>query len=228
MSHNLSELLAAAVPEPSYFLNPDKLLHDAQRRLARRRRGAAGICCVAVATVFAAAWLLLTGGQHQVSRSDVGGAPTSASTLTTSGPLSVLQGIEVAHVRSFIRAYNAGDLTSALTQFSSAQAVAFSDCDYSTQQLVDGHGLVALTTWLRQTYADHDHLAVGDIAVPAGDQHVLGVSFARRTSDSIARGGHPNGITPSTGAKLTFDNAGLITGYGNGPYGGPRDGCRLK
>ncbi|MDX6255110.1 MAG: hypothetical protein QOJ11_1444 [Frankiales bacterium] len=228
MSHNLSELLAAAVPEPSHFLNPDKLLDDAQRRLARRRRGAAGISCVAVAAVFAAAWLLLTGGRHEVSRSDVGGAPTSASTLTTSGPLSALQGIEVAHVRSFIRAYNAGDLAGALSQFSSGQAVAFSDCDYSTQQLVDGHGLAALTTWLRQSYADHDHLTVGDIVVPNADQHVLGVRFSRRTSDSISRGGHPNGITPSTAAKVTFDNAGLITGYGNGPYGGPPDGCRLK
>ncbi|MDX6256275.1 MAG: hypothetical protein QOJ11_2609 [Frankiales bacterium] len=132
-------------------------------------------------------------------------------------------------MRGFIRAYNAGDLTGALSQFSRAQALGFSDCDYSTQQLVDGQGRAALTSWLRQSLADHDRLTIGDIAVSPPDQlGVLGVSFSRRTGDSIARAGHPNGITPSSGAKIKFDNAGLITEFNNGPYGGPPDGCRLR
>jgi hypothetical protein len=67
-------------------------------------------------------------------------------------------------VKGFIRAYNAGDLTSAVSQFSHAQALGFSDCDYSTQQLVDWHRRAALVAWLRQSVADHDRLTIGDIA----------------------------------------------------------------
>jgi hypothetical protein len=131
-------------------------------------------------------------------------------------------------VKGFVRAYNAGDLAGALSQFSRGQAVGFSDCDYSTQLLVDGQGRAALMGWLRQSLADHGRLTVGDIAVSPRDQlGVLGVAFSRRTGDSIARAGHPNGITPSTGAKIKFDNAGLITEFNNGPYGGPQDRCRL-
>lgn len=132
-------------------------------------------------------------------------------------------------MRGFIRAYNAGDLTSAVSQFSRAQALGFSDCDYRTQQLVNGHGRAALMAWLRHSLADHDHLTIVDIAVASPDQvGVLGVVFSRRSGDSITRAGYPGGITPSTGAKIKFDNAGLITEFNNGPYGAPSDGCRLR
>jgi hypothetical protein len=137
--------------------------------------------------------------------------------------------VEVAHVMGFIRAYNAGDLKGAVSQFSHDQALGFSDCGYSTQQLVDGHGRAALVAWLRQSVADHDRLTIGDIAVSPPDQlGVLGVAFSRRNGDSIARAGHASGITPSSGAKIKFDNVGLITEFNNGPYGAPLDGCRLR
>lgn len=56
---------------------------------------------------------------------------------------------------------------------------------------------------------------------------VLGVSFVRRNSVSISRGGHPDGITPEVAAKVKFDSEELITEFNNGPYGGPPGGCRL-
>ncbi|MDX6245818.1 MAG: hypothetical protein QOE76_3541 [Frankiales bacterium] len=131
-------------------------------------------------------------------------------------------------MKGFIRAYNAGDLAGAVSQFSHGQALGFSDCDYSTQQLVDGHGRAALVAWLRRSLADQDRLTIGDIAGSPPDQiGVLGVAFSRRTGDSIARAGHPSGITPSSGAKIKFDSVGLITEFNNGPLGGAQDGCRL-
>jgi hypothetical protein len=140
-----------------------------------------------------------------------------------------LQVVEVAHVKNFVRAYNAGDLAGALAQFSRVTAVRFSDCDYSRQQLAEGNGRAALAAWLRQSFADHDRLTIGEMAVTPADQvGVLGVAFSRRSADSLAAAGHPSGITPSTGAKIKFDSTGLITEFNNGPYGGPRDGCRLR
>lgn len=134
----------------------------------------------------------------------------------------------MAHLRSLISAYNAGDLTAALAQFSRTQALAFSDCDYSTQTLVDGHGRAALMAWLRQSFGDHSRWTIGEISVPpAGEIGILGVAFSRRTGDALTGAGHPNGITPSLGAKIEFDSAGLITEFNNGPYGGPQDACRL-
>jgi hypothetical protein len=152
-------------------------------------------------------------------------APQSPSGFQPTG----LQVVEVAHVKNFVRAYNAGNLAGTLAQFSRVKALHFSDCDYSTQQLVDGNGRAALTAWLRQSLADHDRLTIGDMAVSPPDQvGVLGVAFSRRSGDAIALAGHASGITPSVGAKIKFDNAGLITEFNNGPYGGPQDGCRLR
>ncbi len=78
----------------------------------------------------------------------------------------------------------------------------FSDCDYTTQQLVDGRGRAKLTAWLSRNIAQHDRLDVADIFDANPDQPigVLGVSFSRRSSDAIARAGYATGITPTLGA----------------------------
>jgi hypothetical protein len=80
--------------------------------------------------------------------------------------------------------------------------VGFSDCDYTTQQLVDGRGRAKLTAWLSRNIAQHDRLDVADIFDANPDQPigVLGVSFSRRSSDAIARAGYATGITPTLGA----------------------------
>jgi len=84
--------------------------------------------------------------------------------------------------------------------------------------------------WLRASFAHHDRLIVGEItgSNPAQPLGVLGISFDRRTSDSLADAGHPSGITPSTGTKVKFDPAGLITELNNGPYGGPPDSYHIS
>ncbi len=134
----------------------------------------------------------------------------------------------MANLRRFITAYNAGSADGALAQVSPTQPLAFSDCDYATQQLVYGHGRVQLTNWLRTNIADHDRLTIDNIdANPDQPLGVLGVSFSRRSSDAITRSGHPNGITPVLGAKVKFDRDGLLTEFNNGPYGGG-DACLIN
>lgn len=142
---------------------------------------------------------------------------------------STAQAAEAEHLRWFIGAYDAGDIRTALAQFSPGQNVSFSDCDYARQQVVDGHGRAQLTAWLRRNIALHDRLAVDTIVDANPDQPigVLGVRFSRRSNDAITRAGHPNGITPAVAAKVKFDDAGRITAFGNGPYGGPASSCKV-
>lgn len=136
---------------------------------------------------------------------------------------------EVAHLMNFVSAYNAGDVQGALSQFSRTHDLGFSDCDYATQQLVDGHGHDQVVAWMRHNIAEHDRLVVGAIIDEAPDQPlgVLGVTFSRRSSVSIAHSGKPNGITPILSAKIKFDAGGLITEFNNGPYGGSANSCRI-
>lgn len=170
------------------------------------------------------------------SRPSSTGPPTSSEPATSgvrpptnTANLRVVQAAQLTHVKGFIAAYNAGDVRSALSHFSQAKPVGFSDCDYTTQQLVNGHGRVQLTAWLSRNIAQHDRLVIANVFDANPDQPlgVLGVSFSRRSSDAIARAGRPNGITPTLGAKVIFDGAGLITEFANGPYGGAPDFCRI-
>ena len=167
----------------------------------------------------------------QVSRT-AAGVPMSSGASPATGVFELTggQGVEVAHLMSFVSAYNASDLQGALAQFSGTGAVGFSDCDYTQGRLVEGHGRAQLAAWLGQRIADQDGFVVGKIDDQNPDQPlgVLGVSFSRRTSDSIARAGHPMGITPTTAAKVKFDGDGLITEFNNGPIGGDPDSCRIN
>ena len=133
---------------------------------------------------------------------------------------------EASHLWKFLAAYNAGQLNAALAQFSDNQPVGFSDCDYQTQQVTEGHGRAELTRWLRTNIANHDRLIGAHVFSANPDQPVLGVSFLRRSSDVLTRAGHPHGITPTLGAKVKFDPTGMITEFNNGPAGGSADACR--
>lgn len=150
--------------------------------------------------------------------------PSTATTTTSSA-----QAAEETHLRRFIAAYNAGDLRAALDQFASTANIGFSDCDYASGQLVDGQGHAQVTAWLRRNIAQHDHLVIGFVSNSnAAQVGVLGVTFSGRSSDIIARAGHPDGIAPSTGAKVKFASNDLITEFNNGPHGGPPDACRVS
>ena len=135
---------------------------------------------------------------------------------------------EVSHLRKFLAAYNAGQLNAALAQFSDNQALGFSDCDYQTQQVIEGHGRAELSRWLQTNIAHHDRLIGAGVFSANADQPVLGVSFLRRSSDVLTRAGHPDGITPTLGAKVKFDPTGLITEFNNGPAGGSADACHIR
>ncbi len=158
--------------------------------------------------------------------------PAPAAVVQTPGTfqLTGAQAAEVEHLMNFVSAYNAGDTQGALAQFSRTEPVGFSDCDYTTQQLVDGHGRVKLTAWLGRNIANHDRLVVADIVDASPEQPLgaLGVTFSSRRSDAITHASHPNGITPTIGAKVKFDRLGLITEFGSGPYGGAPDGCLVR
>lgn len=164
--------------------------------------------------------------------------PTPATSRASTGPSSQSQPLltfqpagaqvaEVSHLQKFLTAYNAGHMRTALAQFSRGQPLGFSDCEYPAERVVAGHGRAQLTSWLQTNLAQHDHLTVAHIFGANPNQAVLGVSFSQRTSDSITRAGHPNGITPPTSAKVKFDRKGLLIQFNNGPFGGSPDGCRI-
>ena len=166
-----------------------------------------------------------SGGPSERSESASPAGPPPAITFDPSGG----QVAELAHLRAFLDAYDAGDLAGALAQFSLTQPVGFSDCKYPSQQLVAGEGRTELTDWLRRNIADRDQLVLGDVAAnPEEPLGVLGVSFSRRSSAAIAQAGYPDGIVPPTAAKVKFDAAGLLTEFNNGPYGAPPGGCRIR
>lgn len=107
----------------------------------------------------------------------------------------------------------------------SRAGLGFADCDYSTGQMVDGHGRAALTAWLRQILADQ---TIGDIAVsPSNQPGVLGVALSRRTGESISRS---RGPATSRQAPRRDQVRRLRTDHRvqHRSICAPQDGCRLQ
>lgn len=96
-----------------------------------------------------------------------------------------------------------------------------------------GAGQDTFAAWLGQRFADHDQLILGQITIGGQGGLVMGVSFARRTSDTLRAQGLPDGIEPQLAAKVFFDysdprNAqprGQLTNFNNGPCGGSPESC---
>ncbi len=96
-----------------------------------------------------------------------------------------------------------------------------------------GAGTVWARQWLSDRAADHDRLIVESIVNenpdPASGSHVVGLSFARRTSDTLKALGHPDGIVPTSAAKIVFSaNDDRIRAFANGPGGGSAGSCRPR
>ena len=129
---------------------------------------------------------------------------------------------EVGAVLAFIRAYNAGDLDTAVALLD--DRVSASDCDYQRVRPIGFVGKWVVVDWLRQRMADHDQLTVQEIEV-SGD--ALGIVYSLRTSDTLRKLGFPDGIQPSAGTKVvvTTDRKHLAT-FANGPVGGDPEVCR--
>jgi len=146
--------------------------------------------------------------------------------------LDARQAREVAVLIEFIQAYNAGHVSTALSLF--APPWHWSDCDYRRVVVLVGQDRASLRRWLEQRATDHDRLDIGSITVGTVQEEVLGVTFKRRTSDTLRALGRPQGIAPALSAKVIFDGrAGLtarpsIAQFANGPYGGSLDSCRVR
>jgi len=154
--------------------------------------------------------------------------PVSGLPLT----LDAQQAQEVAVLIAFIHAYTAGRVSTALSLF--GREWNWSDCDYRRVAVLVGRDKDSLRRWLEQRAADHDRLDIGRITVGTVQEQALGVTFKRRTSDTLRALGRPHGIAPTLGTKVIFyGRAGMtarpsILGFAMGPYGGSLDSCRVR
>jgi SnoaL-like domain/Neocarzinostatin family len=139
--------------------------------------------------------------------------PAPSFTVFGASPASV------ALVVRFVDAFNAADLESAFALFADDANV--SDCDFAAHTVVQAQGRDAIRAWLAARFADHDRLVIGSIFNHNPDSdRAVGVEFARRSSDTIARLGAPDGITPQVEAKVVLDASGRRVGaFANGPGG---------
>jgi hypothetical protein len=78
------------------------------------------------------------------------------------------------------------------------------DCDYRQRTTKVYEHRAGVVRWLKQRFADHDRLTLAWIADenPAQPVGVVGVKYARRTSDTLRRLGYPRGIVPQALQKL--------------------------
>lgn len=126
--------------------------------------------------------------------------------------VSRLQAQEVAAVVGFVRAYNDGDLSAAVSYLariprSGQSTTTATDCDYRRQETKTSYVFrEGFVKWLKQRFADHDRLTLGRILDenPSQPVGVVGVTFTRRTSDTLRKLGFPNGIVPQVTLKLPF------------------------
>jgi hypothetical protein len=138
------------------------------------------------------------------------------------------QAQEVAVATRFVNAFNAHNLRQALATF--APNARGSDCDYRHVQVVLFNGRREIATWLRNRFADDDHLGIarlwnGNAAQPLG---VLVADWAIRKSRTLRQLGFPHGIVPQLSAKVVFTRGfpPRIIAFGNGPGGGDPSVCR--
>jgi hypothetical protein len=134
---------------------------------------------------------------------------------------------ELVHtIISFVQAYNGGRVEEALALLD--DKIVGSDCDYTRVTTVFFKGKQETETWLRQRKADADQLTIDRILNEnPGETHVAGVTFARRTSNSLRRLGFAEGITPKLAAKVVvYYEPTRIIGFANGPGGGDPNNCR--
>lgn len=149
----------------------------------------------------------------------LGPSASAAPYGTTGFSLTPEQATRVDLILRFVAYYNARRLEATISLF--APEASISDCDYSSGNVVQAAGGAGIRSWLQGRFSDHDTLVVGTIfnRNPDSDQ-AFGVSFAGRSSDTLAKLGRPDGIVPQLMAKVVFDSTGkLIAGFANGPAG---------
>lgn len=125
----------------------------------------------------------------------------------------------ISTVERFIQSINAGNVNGAAALI--AQDAGVSDCDYIHRTVAVFNGKPSVMQWLAAHIADHDRFAIGsifnenDVFTP-----VVGVEFANRSSDTLARLGSPGGVVPSGVAKVVLTpDMKQIRGFFLGPGG---------
>lgn len=117
--------------------------------------------------------------------------------------VSAEEAAAVSTVERLISSINTGDAGAAEALV--AQGAEGSDCDYARRAVVVLTGKPEVVRWLRARIVDHERLAVGSIFNESPIfTPVLGVEFARRSSDTLARLGFPGGVVPGTIAKVVL------------------------
>jgi hypothetical protein len=134
----------------------------------------------------------------------------------------------VALAEQFIDAFNRGDSAALLGLLVDDPSV--SDCDYTAAADVEFRGRDQVSQWIAARIADHDHLTVERIenGNPDPSSAAIGVTFNRRSSDSLRALGFLTGIHPKSSAKIRFAGTGnglRIEAFANGPGGGPAKLC---
>jgi hypothetical protein len=118
----------------------------------------------------------------------------------------------VAAVVGFIRSYNRGDLRASVGYFttirrSGQSPITAADCDYRSKTTVVYALRTGLVRWLKGRFADHDRLTLRRIfdQNPSQAVGVVGVEYARRTSDTLRKLGYRHGIVPQVAQKIVFE-----------------------
>jgi hypothetical protein len=137
----------------------------------------------------------------------------------------------VATLMAFLDASNGGRVEAALAILT--DDVSISDCGYRPTRLITANGSAAARQWLSERAADHDQLVLESIRNenpdPTTGSHVVGVSYARRSSDTLRSLGHPNGVGPQIASKVVFTATDdRIRAFANGPFGGSLSSCEPR
>ncbi len=129
------------------------------------------------------------------------------------------EAVAISTVERFIQAINDGNLDAAIALVSADAAG--SDCDYIRRKVTLFTGRPSVVLWIAGLIADHERFDIGHVS-NANDVFtpVVGVEFANRSSDTLARLGFPGGVVPSLAAKvvLTPDMA-QVRAFALGPGG---------
>lgn len=152
------------------------------------------------------------------------GSDETATPIASTAVIHGASPVVVATMQGFFAAYNAGQLDRALSYFTDDAGV--SDCDYAAGDWVNMQGKADVADWIRGRIADHDRFTVAGFfnENPGAGLEVVGVTYARRTSDTLRTLGKPGGITPESGTKVILTPDGKrIRAFANGPYGASRE-----
>lgn len=115
-----------------------------------------------------------------------------------------------ALIRSFVAAFNAGDVGGALAVLSEDATV--KDCDYAKAGAASFESRDEIRTWLRTRAADRDQLTLAATPMQIDKSYaalspVAAFKLDKRASKTLAGLGFKRGVQPQTPAHVAFDPA---------------------